>query len=107
MCVVTHLHLFACIVCGECKDARMARNETDINLDTTCYQWKTLKETKRIKEEERTVTVTKKVEIKGSISDLIKECEAILGRYKTRVQHQPPVPVPVLQITERQHAPNV
>ena len=72
--------------CDECKHSRIKRNDgVNINTDTTWLQWKTIKETRRIKEEDKQVSVTKKVEMAGTIYDLVEQCESMLERYKTHV----------------------
>ena len=72
--------------CDECKHGRIQRNDAvDVNIDTTWLQWKTVRETRRIKEEDKQVSVTKKVAMMGTIYDLVEQCENMLERYKTHV----------------------
>uniref|UniRef100_UPI003590066A uncharacterized protein isoform X2 n=1 Tax=Myxine glutinosa TaxID=7769 RepID=UPI003590066A len=75
--------------CRTCKNLEFVMD--DPNEQTTWLQWKTIKETRVIKEASKSVTTTVKTTISGPVSDLIDQCTSQLQQFKRHylnINHQ-------------------
>ena len=79
--------------CPACKDPVfcIVEEETDKNAETSWMQWKTVREERDVKGVSKTVNLTVKAEVKGSVGDLIDECINLLEQMKRHhfnIRHQ-------------------
>ncbi len=70
--------------CDDCKDLRVPFEVIeDHNSAITWSQWKTVKEERQIGGENRTVSLTKKVNVNGTAGELVSRFETALDRFKS------------------------